>query len=128
MRWAAALLLGAGVAGAEVPPPEYFTGVYERVGRDGAVPPGLLNDLVRLDPVDGGLLMRVCGAGPSESLLVLRFDEVGDVSNLLTGREGPFQLWCLYGNDGDNYPLLTCTSDGGARFLMWPEPGRDCAP
>ncbi len=129
MRAVALLLLTGGVALAEGPPPEYFTGTYERVGRDGAAVPGLLNDVVRLDPVDGGLALTVCGDGPQEGPpLVLAFDETGDVTNLLQGKDGPFELWCLYANDGDNYPLLTCTSDGGARFLLWPEPDRPCAP
>ena len=128
----AALLLlsfAAGAGLAEAPPAEYFTGVYERVGRDGAVPPGLLNDVVRIDPAPGGLAVSACGAAAGAPLYLLRFDSFGDVQNLLVsqGDEGA-ALWCLYGNDGDNYPLLTCASDGpgGAKFLLWPEPDAPC--
>ncbi len=129
MRAVALLLLTAGAALAEGPPPEYFTGTYERVGRDAAAPPGLLNDVVRLDPVQGGLALTVCGDGPAKGPPpVLAFDAVGDVQNLLHGRDAASDLWCLYGNNGDNYPLLTCTSESGARFLLWPEPDRPCAP
>ena len=136
MRAAGAVALGLAAAAvapgpvrAEGPPPEYFTGVYERVGRDDAAPPGLLNDRVRIDPVEGGLAVSACKTG-GEPLFVLEFQAFGDVTNLLVsrpGRPGP-DLWCLYGNNGDNYPLLTCASgDGtGTRFTLWPAPDAPC--
>jgi hypothetical protein len=129
MRTLAALLLSAGAALAEGPPPEYFTGTYQRIGRDGASPPGLLNDPVRLDPAGEGLALRECAdpVGEPVSPLLLEFDRTGEVPNLLIGEQGPFQVWCLHQNNGDNYPLLTCGSDGGARFTLWPEPDLPCA-
>lgn len=132
MKALAALVLCAGEAFAEGPPPEYFTGVYERVGRDGATPPGLLNDLVRMDPVEGGLAVTVCGArSANKPLMLLDFDSFGEVQNLLVSRGGDsVDVWCLYGNNGDNYPLLTCSGagPGGTMFLLWPKPEAVCAP
>ncbi len=129
MRGMLVLLLCSGAALAEGPPPEYFTGTYERVGRNADSPPGLINDVVRLSPAPGGVALSECGAGPQEPLsLVLSFDRSGETPNLLVGTEGPFGLWCVHGNAGDNYPFLSCTSDMGARFLLWPEPDAPCAP
>lgn len=124
-----AVMPGAGAAMAEGPPADYFAGVYERVGRDGAAPPSLLNDLVRMDPVPGGLAVTVCDAGPdAPPLMVLGFEAVGDVTNLLADRRRTVEdpVWCLYGNNGDNYPLLTCSADSGAKFLLWPQPDAPC--
>lgn len=128
MTRAAALALClavAGAAGADTPSPEYFAGTYERVGRSGEAPPALLNDLVRIDPTPGGALaLRSCGTGPKEpgGLLILDFDRMGEVPTLLVARNGPFELWCQYFNDHDNYPVLTCGSDMGARFTLWAAP------
>jgi hypothetical protein len=122
VRGLAALLLTAGAALAEAPPPEYFTGVYERIGRDGSG--RMVNDVVRIDPGEGGLVLRVCGAGAGQVPERLAFDTFGDVQNLLTG-DG---LWCLFSNNGDNYPLLNCAGDGAARATLWPEPDLPCAP
>jgi hypothetical protein len=100
-------------------PDGYFSGQYERVGRtaDGK----LLDDRVRLSSVDGGFALSVCGdAVDLLPPLRLDFTVAFDAEILLTGREGPFQLWCQPHNDGQNFPILTCTSDGGARFTLWP--------
>ncbi len=128
MRGLAVLALCAGAAQAEGPPADYFTGVYQRVGRDSATPPGLVNDVVRLDPAPGGLALTVCGAGSGQTPFILAFDQIGDVTNLLWGGEGEDELWCLYGNNGDNYPLLTCSSTNESRVTLWPEPDTPCAP
>jgi len=121
--------VGLGAARAEGPPPGYFTGVYERVGRDSATPPGLLNERVRIDPVKGGLAVTSCQAG-AKPLFVLTFQELGDVKNLLVARpdQPGVDLWCLYGNNGDNYPLLTCASGSGSgtKFMLWPAPDVPC--
>ncbi len=122
MKVMAALLLTAGGALAEAPPPEYFTGVYERIGRDGSG--RLVNDVVRIDPGEGGLALRVCGAGAGQVPELLAFDTFGDVQNLLVSD----RLWCLFSNNGDNYPLLNCAGTGAERATLWPEPDQPCAP
>lgn len=129
MKAAAALCaLVAGPVAAEVPPADYFTGIYERVGRAAGAEPALLNDLVRIDPApDGaGLLLRVCvpEGAPGSAPLVLQFDRFGDVENLLQGGQGREALFCQFFNDAGNYPILICASESApgeeaARFTLW---------
>ncbi len=130
----AALLAGAGPggAGADVPPPEYFSGLYERVGRSGGgVEAALIDDLVRLvpDPAGGGLLMSVClpEGAPGRAPLRLAFETFAEVPNLLFAQgEGP-ALFCQFFNDAGNYPILACQTEDGARYTLWAAPDRsDC--
>jgi hypothetical protein len=128
MLLAAMLLAVAGAARAEGPPPDYFTGIYERVGRSAGPEPALLDDLVRIDPApDGAALdLRVCApeGAPGSTALRLEFVELGDVTNLLQGGTGDAALYCQYFNDAGNYPILACSGgaeagQAGARFLLW---------
>lgn len=110
------LPLQAGMA--ETPPPDYFTGVYERVGRSAGPSPRLLNDLWRLDPGPEGLRLSPCAAATGAPL-DLRFDRFGDVQNLLSGSgQDGAALWCQYFNDAGNYPMLFCSGDPGATSGM----------
>ncbi|WP_192931192.1 hypothetical protein [Gemmobacter serpentinus] len=118
---------GPAVAEDQVPPAEYFTGTYQRVGRDGATPPGLVDDLVRIDPGAAGLELRGCAAGADAPAQRLAFDGWGEVPNLLSGGAQDPSLWCLYHNDGNNYPLLNCAAPDGRRFTLWPVPDMACA-
>ncbi len=129
MRLALALVLCAGAAGAEGPPPEYFAGVFERVGRSGDVPPVLLNDLVRIAP-EGQEGLRVMPCAGDDPPLILTFDRFGEVSNLLSTPEGQDWLGCQFFNDMDNYPILNCHGGDGSLVTFWPsnEPGRCDAP
>ena len=130
MRFVLALLLSAGAAMAQTPPADYFTGVYERIGRDDATPPGVVNDLVRLSPAKAGLALSVCGEAADTPPVLLVFDRFGDVGNLLSTPEGADWLGCQYFNDMDNYPMLNCHDGKGGRFTLWPvnERAADCAP
>lgn len=130
------LVLSAhGVAAEEQrPDPSYFTGVYERVGRDAASPPGLIDDLLRIEPAaEGwGIVVRSCTAlaEPVEQM-ELRPGEYDEVPNMIEGQSGPFAVWCQYFNDHSNYPILTCASEMGARFTLWAvtdERAASCAP
>lgn len=118
------LLLCASPAVAEQtrPDPSYFTGVYERVGRNAASPPGLINDLVRITPAatGWGFVMQDC-AVPADpgAALDMRPSGYDEVPNIVEGKDGPFQVWCQYFNDHSNYPILTCASDMGARYTLW---------
>lgn len=121
MRAALVLALCAGAAGAEgLPPPDYFAGLYQRVGRSGEADPVPVDDLVRLIPApDGkGLILRPCAAGEGE--IALRQDRFGDVSNLLSTPEGQDWLGCQYFNDMDNYPILNCQDGEGGLLTLWP--------
>ena len=129
MRRALPLAFLATVAGAEgqLPPPDYFTGVYERVGRSGGDAPVLVDDLVRLIPAPGGegLILRPCAAGGTE--VSLRPESFGDVSNLLSTPAGQDWLGCQYFNDMDNYPILNCHDGRGGRITLWPANDRETA-
>jgi len=99
---------------ADVPPVDYFTGVYERIGRSGGANPVLLNDLWRIDPApDGALRLSPCAR--TEPRHDLRFARLGDLTNLLAGEGG---LWCQVFNDGGNYPLFSCGAEDGSAFQM----------
>lgn len=125
MRRAPLLLaLAATAAGAEdrYPDTSFFTGVYERVGRDEQSPPGLIDDLLRIEPAAEGWGLRIsrCAALDEPGWpLDLRHSEYDEVPNILEGRDGSFGLWCQYFTDHSNYPILTCGSEMGARFTLW---------
>ena len=126
----AAALWGAVAAPAsaqEPPPPDYFTGIYERVGRDGGTPPGLMNDMVRIVAVSGGLEVSACNAGMRSTPIVLRHDRFGDVGNLLSTGTDEAWVGCQYFNDMDNYPILNGHDGKGALFTLWPAPDQPCA-
>lgn len=117
-------LLPMAAAAQDRPPTDYFTGVYERVGRTADTEPGLLNDLVRLAPDPGGqgLLMTTCApaGAPGTAPLLLRFDTFGEVGNLLSSDSRDPGLFCEYFNDAGNYPILACgTNDLRGRYTLW---------
>lgn len=105
-----------GAAGPGVPGPDYFNGLYARIGRDGATPPALIDDLVRLEPDGTGLKLKSCAAAD----VALRFDPWSEIVNLIVAEPAARGLWCLFHNNGDNYPLLTCADEDGRRFTLWP--------
>ncbi|MCX7890455.1 MAG: hypothetical protein N2422_12140 [Rhodobacteraceae bacterium] len=121
-RAAALLALAAlpAAAGPGTPGPDYFRGLYERVGRSAAsaVPGGALDDLVRIEPDGLALAVHACGVLPVR----LRFAPWSLGENFLTGQSGGDTLVCQFHNNGENRPLLTCESAGGARFTLWPSP------
>jgi hypothetical protein len=119
-----ALVPGMAMAEGERPPADYFTGVYERVGRTADAEPGLLDDLVRLapDPQARGLVMTVCApeGAPGTKPLLLLWDKFGDATNLLRADEGGVGLFCQYFNDVGNYPVIICgTGDAAGRYALW---------
>ncbi len=117
---AAALLLlaaGAAVAAPGVPGPDYFRGLYEQVGREGPSPGAPLDGMLRIEPAGQGLAAFDCRG----QALAMRFDPWDGAENLIVGRDragGSFR--CLFHNNGDNFPILTCTTEAGGRFTLWP--------
>ncbi len=109
--WAAVAQAGPGVPGAD-----YFSGLYERVGRGAGDEPRFFNDRVHIVPAEGNLALSSCTAPP----LVLAFDPWSEIENLLVGRDGDARMWCLFHNNGDNYPILTCRDDAGGAWTLWP--------
>lgn len=123
-----AVLPGMVSAGPGVPGPDYFKGLYVRVGRDAATPPALIDDLVRLEPRGTGLTLKSCAAAD----IALTFDPWSEIENLIVGPPATRGLWCLFHNNGQNYPLLTCADEAGTMFTLWPLEDRfdealDCA-
>jgi hypothetical protein len=115
-----ALLFAApAVAGPGVPGPDYFTGTYDRVGRDAAAVPGLVDDHLRIAP-DGPNGLRLTGCGGEVGRLV--FAPFSEIENLMEGVIDAKPVWCLFHNNGDNYPILTCSGDpaNGLRLTLWP--------
>lgn len=105
-----------------VPPPSFFAGVFERVGRDASDPPGLINDLLRITPTtDGwGLNLNRCDGSDGDGWPIeLRHSLYDEVPNILEGKLGATGIWCQYFTDHSNYPVLTCASELGARFTLW---------
>ena len=77
-------------------------------------------------PDGTGVALTRCDS-PAEAALALRFDRFGDVPNLLSGTDGPFEVWCQHFNDAGNYPILVCGSDMGALFTLVARPDSpDC--
>lgn len=107
----------AALAGPGAPGPDYFRGLYERVGRDGQSLP--VNDRVRIEPDGSALALMSCNAAP----LALTFAPWSLGEDFLSAQAGAETLICQFHNDGDNRPLLTCQSDMGAKIMLWPVEG-----
>lgn len=115
----AAALFATGPAVAQVSPADFFTGLYERVGRDDSGAP--INDLVRLDPVGEGFQLLLCpiadGAPP---LIALEFAQAFESDNFLAGPSEAPALYCQFNMDPQNYAILNCSNTTGALFTLWP--------
>ena len=96
------------------PGPDYFVGVYERVGRAADQSP--LNDLMTITPNGQNLAITAC----TGDALNLSFGPAFEIVNVMTGSQGGDLVQCLFHNNGYNYPILTCRSEGGAAFTLWP--------
>jgi hypothetical protein len=116
MRLPLLLLFCAAPAAAEAPPPDFFAGRYEAVGRDEASPPALIDASLALAPEGEGLAVTGCGGAAGH----LAFEPVFEAGNHLHGIIGRWQVWCQFDSNPDNYPVLTCTSEDGLRLTLWP--------
>jgi hypothetical protein len=105
---------GQAMAKPGTPGAEWFTGSYDRVGRDAAGE--LLNDQVSIAPYGDGLQIAACSGRDS----VLSFGPVFEIVNLLSGNRGQAQIACLFHNNGYARPILTCQTEDGAAFTLWP--------
>lgn len=97
------------------PGPVYFIGSYDLAGRgsDGARP---LSGRAQIQVLGQGVMIRHCGL-PDVSL---GFGPAFEVVNLMSGSMGAEWVECLFHNNGYNRPILTCRSQGGAAFTLWP--------
>ncbi len=96
------------------PGPEYFSGIYERIGR--ATAQALINDRVAISPAGQGVVIRSCAGRP----LRMGFGPAFEINNLMTGEQAGVAVECLFHNNGYNRPILTCRAKDGAAFTLWP--------
>jgi hypothetical protein len=111
-----AVLAGSSWAKTGTPGPHYFEGVYDRVGRSGGQEPVLLNDRVTITPVGQSVAIRAC-TGPET---LMDFGPAFEIEYLMTGSSGTVGVECLFHNNGYNRPILTCQSQDGAAWTLWP--------
>lgn len=118
------LCLIAGVAGAKpgTPGPAYFSGIYDRVGRDAGG--SLQNDQMQIEPAGQGVHLIAC----TKEMVQMNFGPAFEIVNLMTGTQGADEVDCLFHNNGYGRPILTCRSQGGAAFTLWPTTAKslDC--
>ncbi|MGJ8615707.1 MAG: hypothetical protein ACSHWS_02635 [Sulfitobacter sp.] len=103
----------AGVVAADAPPPAFFTGQYRMIGTDGQYP---VDQRLRIDPEADGFAVTTCDG----QMGLLAYDTAFEMS-FLAGNIGIFALNCQYFVDHDNYPLLACYGENGARLTLWPD-------
>ncbi len=96
------------------PGPAYFSGIYERVGRDAGG--ALHSDLMQIEPAGTGVTLTAC----TGDVVTLSFGPAFEIVNLMTGAQGAEDYDCLFHNNGYNRAILTCRSQGGAAFTLWP--------
>lgn len=111
-----ACLPAIGSAGPGVPGPAYFAGTYQRVGRDSAAPPVLVDDEVKISVRGAGLRLEDCRGTDTQMV----FFPTMDGENVILGRADGAEFICLFHNNGQNRPILTCEADAGGRFTLWP--------
>lgn len=101
------------------PGPDYFAGIYERVGR--TADHALQNDLVTIAPNGENLAISAC----TGAAIHLGFGPAFEIVHLMTGAQGGDLVECLFHNNGYNAPILTCRSAAGAAFALWPSPEKE---
>lgn len=111
-----ALLTSPAFAGPGVPGAAYFAGTYERVGRDSATPPAIVDDRVTITPRGTGLRLEDC-AGRDTRMI---FFPTMDGENVILGQTDGADFACLFHNNGLNRPILTCRAEAGGVFTLWP--------
>lgn len=104
------------LAGPGVPGPAYFAGTYERVGRDSGTPPRFLDDRVTITARGTGLRLQDCAGSDTRMI----FFPTMDGENVILGQADGADFACLFHNNGDNRPILTCRADAGGVFTLWP--------
>ena len=89
----------------EGPPPGYFAGTYEVIGREPGAAGRPLSDWLQIQARDGQMVLHACRAGNGG----LTFNtSTREGAAPLVGSLGDWMLRCHYTNDGNNYPRLTC--------------------
>ena len=105
------------------PGPDYFAGSYQIVGRTAGAAPALQNTPAKIVPQGREVVIKTCTAPD----IVMSFGPAFEVVNLMTGDQAGDVVECLFHNNGYNRPILTCRSDAGAAFTLWPVQTSDLA-
>ena len=98
------------------PGPAYFAGSYQIVGRTAGAAPVLQNAPASIIAQGSGVVIKTCSAPD----IVMSFGPAFEIVNLMTGDQAGDVVECLFHNNGYNRPILTCRSDAGAAFTLWP--------
>ena len=114
---------GAGAAKTGTPGPGYFAGSYQMVGRTAGQVPALQNAPASITAQGRDVVIKTCTAPD----IVMSFGPAFEVVNLMTGSQAGDVVECLFHNNGYNRPILTCRSDAGAAFTLWPVQSADLA-
>jgi hypothetical protein len=126
MKLCIALVLLPALAAAESPPLDFYAGHYRMIGRDAA---GLVDMPLRLDPSGADLRVTMCGLADA-GLLTMPGPLTDE--HYIEGRIGPYNVVCDPFSTYENYPLLACYAEDGARLTLWPGDdfgaSLDCAP
>jgi hypothetical protein len=107
------------------PGPPYFAGSYDIVGLNAQA--GLINGAAQIIPMGREVIIRHCAGADTQ----MGFGPAYEVVNLMTGSQGGDRVECLFHNNGYNRPILTCRSEAGAAFTLWPKDVAEplvCAP
>lgn len=99
--------------GADPFPLEFFVGQFRMIGTS---PEGPVDEGVRLEPEDGGLDVKLCGAADGGRLVLP--SPPGD--HYIEGRIGIRDVVCDPFMTYENYPLLACYGADGALLTLWP--------
>ena len=108
------MLAGAALAKPGTPGPAYFSGIYERIGRDASG--AMLNDLMQIQPAGNSVDLTAC----TGVVVQMNFGPAFEIVNLMTGSQGADAYDCLFHNNGYGRPILTCRSAAGSAFTLWP--------
>jgi hypothetical protein len=114
-----ALILASAAAVAAktgTPGPVYFAGSYQIVGRTAGQVPVLQNAPASVIAQGSGVVIKTCSAPD----IVMSFGPAFEIVNLMTGDQAGDAVECLFHNNGYNRPILTCRSDAGGAFTLWP--------
>ena len=114
MRRIVPFLLLPSMAIAQGPPLDFYTGRYQMIGKDAA---GLVDIPLRLDPAGQDLRVTMCDTGDAGTLTMPNdsHDE-----HYIAGHIGPYNVVCDPFSTYENYPLLACYAEDGARLTLWP--------
>lgn len=112
------------VSASELPPMGYFAGSYEAVGRMPGTDVETFSRSLTIAAETDRLLLDLDGVGAG-FLEVRREGPEGAAP--YAGRLAEFWIDCLFQNDPDNYPILTCKfwdrdRSGEGVVTYWPAP------